>query len=75
MSVSHDAMSWAEQRALQLPPNERPPKPSRIALIICILPFPATEVRRAIKHFGDVETGIPTQCIVSSGYVHLIHCS
>jgi eukaryotic translation initiation factor 2C len=54
---------------MQLPPDQRPPKPSRIVLIICILPYPAAEIRRAVKHFGDVESGIPTQCIVSAVYV------
>ena len=65
MNVSNAAMNWAADHAMKLPPNQRPPKPKGIALIICILPFPATEIRRAVKHFGDVETGIPTQCIVS----------
>ncbi|KIM87566.1 hypothetical protein PILCRDRAFT_815121 [Piloderma croceum F 1598] len=63
MNVAHATMDWAGQQAMQLPPDQRPPKPSRIALIICILPYPAAEIRRAVKHFGDVESGIPTQCI------------
>jgi eukaryotic translation initiation factor 2C len=70
-NVENAAMTWAGQKAMQLPTNDRPPKPKRVALIICILPFPATEIRRAVKHFGDVERGIPTQCIVSSMYVYL----
>jgi eukaryotic translation initiation factor 2C len=69
MDVAHATMDWAGQQAMQLPPDQRPPKPSRIALIICILPYPAAEIRRAVKHFGDVESGIPTQCIVSAVYV------
>jgi eukaryotic translation initiation factor 2C len=68
-------MNWAGEQVSMLPPNDRPSKPSRIALVICLLPFPATEIRRAIKHFGDVETGIPTQCIVSFECVHLVECS
>jgi eukaryotic translation initiation factor 2C len=66
MNVSHAAMDWAGQQAMQLRPEDRPPKPSGTSLIICILPFPAAEIRRAVKHFGDVESGISTQCIVSA---------
>ncbi|KAJ3529107.1 hypothetical protein NM688_g7899 [Phlebia brevispora] len=32
-------------------------------LIVAILPDNATELYTAIKHFGDVEVGIPTQCM------------
>jgi hypothetical protein len=39
------------------------------ALRAYILSYPAAEIRRAVKHFGDVESGIPTQCIVSAVYV------
>jgi eukaryotic translation initiation factor 2C len=62
-------MDFAGQQARKLEPGQRPPKPDRTAIIICILPFPAVEIRRAIKHWGDVEAGIPTQCIVSFLYV------
>lgn len=34
-------------------------------LIVCVLPFPADDIRRAVKHFGDVSHGITTQCLVS----------
>jgi eukaryotic translation initiation factor 2C len=64
-------MGFAGEQAMKIPESDRPPKPSRVSLIICILPFPATEIRRAVKNFGDVETGILTQCIVSSVYVHM----
>jgi len=69
MDAAHATMDWAAQQAMQLPAEQRPPKPSGIALIVCILPYPATEIRRAVKHFGDVESGIPTQCIVSAVYI------
>jgi eukaryotic translation initiation factor 2C len=54
---------------MQLPPDQQPRKPNRIVLIICILSYPAAEIQRAVKHFGDVESGIPTQCIVSAVYI------
>ncbi|KAB5595604.1 Protein argonaute-2 [Ceratobasidium theobromae] len=37
-------------------------------LIICVLPFPATEIRTAIKQWGDCEAGVPTQCVVGKKY-------
>lgn len=37
-------------------------------LIICVLPFPATEIRTAIKRWGDCDTGVPTQCVVGKKY-------
>lgn len=43
--------------------------PDRVELIIAILEPNQKPVRTAIKRFGDVEAGIPTQCIVSlSGF-------
>jgi hypothetical protein len=43
-------------------------KPSNVELIIAILPYHATKIRRPVKHFGVVEQGIQTQCIVSNLY-------
>ena len=60
--MSH--LHWAGQQAMQLPADQLPPKPSHITLIICILPYPVAEIRRAVKNFGDVESGILTQCTV-----------
>ncbi|KAG8747556.1 hypothetical protein FRC10_000692 [Ceratobasidium sp. 414] len=37
-------------------------------LIVCVLPFPATEIRTAIKRWGDCQTGIPTQCVVGKKF-------
>jgi hypothetical protein len=34
-------------------------------LIIVILPQSAADLRAAVKQFGDVTMGVPTQCIVS----------
>jgi len=59
-------MHYAAEKALQIPPDNCPPPPANVMLIIAILPFPATSICRAVKHFGDVEEGIPMQCIVSS---------
>lgn len=39
--------------------------PDRVELIIAILDPNQKPIRMAIKRFGDVEEGIPTQCIVS----------
>ena len=64
-------MHWVGQQAMQLP-GDQPPEPSCIALIICILPYPAAEIQRAVKNFGDLESGIPTQCIVSAMYIHMV---
>ncbi|KZP04045.1 Piwi-domain-containing protein [Athelia psychrophila] len=36
-------------------------------LIVCVLPFPADDIRRAVKHFGDVSHGITTQCLLKPG--------
>ncbi|KAG9122255.1 hypothetical protein FRC07_001456 [Ceratobasidium sp. 392] len=33
-------------------------------LIVCVLPFPATEIRTAIKRWGDCQSGVPTQCVI-----------
>jgi hypothetical protein len=35
-----------------------------LLMIIVVSPFPASEIRRATKHFDDVE-GNPTQCIIT----------
>ncbi|QRV87648.1 eukaryotic translation initiation factor 2C 2 [Ceratobasidium sp. AG-Ba] len=37
-------------------------------LIVCVLPFPATEIRTAIKRWGDCQVGVPTQCVVGKKY-------
>ncbi|KAG9079096.1 CDP-diacylglycerol--glycerol-3-phosphate 3-phosphatidyltransferase, partial [Ceratobasidium sp. UAMH 11750] len=37
-------------------------------LIVCVLPFPATEIRTAIKRWGDCQAGIPTQCVVGKKF-------
>lgn len=63
-NIAVSTMDYAGQQAMQFPPAQRPPKPANVALIIAILPYPAPDIRRAVKHFGDVQEGIPTQCIV-----------
>jgi hypothetical protein len=55
---------------LQLPSvqalgSNRPKSPS---LLIVILPQTAADLRTAVKHFGDVSMGVPTQCIVRFCY-------
>lgn len=35
-------------------------------LIVVVLPEHAAELRKVVKNWGDVSTGIPTQCVVSS---------
>jgi len=62
-NIAASTMDHAGQQAMQFPPAQRPPKPANVALIIAILPYPAPDIRRAVKHFGDVQEGIPTQCI------------
>ncbi|KAF8680986.1 argonaute family [Rhizoctonia solani] len=37
-------------------------------LIVCVIPFPAPEIRAAIKRWGDCEMGVATQCVVGSKY-------
>ncbi|CUA70247.1 Protein argonaute MEL1 [Rhizoctonia solani] len=37
-------------------------------LIICVIPYPAPEIRAEIKRWGDCETGVATQCVVGSKY-------
>ncbi|CAE6435814.1 hypothetical protein ACGC1H_000833 [Rhizoctonia solani] len=37
-------------------------------LIICVIPYPAPEIRAEIKRWGDCEVGVPTQCVVGSKY-------
>jgi hypothetical protein len=37
-------------------------------LIVCILPFPATELRTSIKRWGDCEAGVATQCVVGKKF-------
>ncbi|KAG8691676.1 hypothetical protein FRC09_011559, partial [Ceratobasidium sp. 395] len=37
-------------------------------LIVCVLPFPATDLRTAIKRWGDCQTGTPTQCVVGKKF-------
>lgn len=53
-------MHHAVEKALQIPPDSCPPLSANVMLIIAILPFPATSICRAMKHFGDVKEGIPT---------------
>lgn len=36
------------------------------SLLLVVLPFPAPTVKAAVKRFGDIDTGIPTQCVVAS---------
>jgi eukaryotic translation initiation factor 2C len=62
-NIANETMHHASGEAAKIPPAERPPRPANVALIIVILPFPATQTRRDVKHFGDVEAGILTQCI------------
>ena len=57
-------MHHAAEKALQIPPDNCPPPPANVMLIIAIPLFPATSICRAMKHFGDAKEGIPTQCIV-----------
>jgi hypothetical protein len=64
-------MHHAAEDAARRPPADRPPEPAGVALIIAILPFPAPSIRWGVKHFGDVEAGISTQCIVSNIYTGL----
>lgn len=37
-------------------------------LIVCVLPFPATELRTSIKRWGDCEVGVATQCVVGKKF-------
>ncbi|CAE6439421.1 unnamed protein product [Rhizoctonia solani] len=37
-------------------------------LIVCVIPYPAPEIRAAIKRWGDCEMGVATQCVVGSKY-------
>ncbi|CEL59560.1 Protein argonaute-2 (Fragment) OS=Oryctolagus cuniculus GN=EIF2C2 PE=1 SV=2 [Rhizoctonia solani AG-1 IB] len=37
-------------------------------LIVCVIPFPAPEIRAAIKRWGDCEVGVATQCVVGTKY-------
>lgn len=41
-----------------------------LTFILVVLPFSATEIRKVVKHWGDVQQGIPTQCVVRSQF----HC-
>ncbi|KZT69027.1 Piwi-domain-containing protein [Daedalea quercina L-15889] len=41
------------------------------AIIIVLLPANAPELRRAVKHWGDVTRGIPTQCLRSGKWQKL----
>jgi hypothetical protein len=69
--IAANAMGFAKEQAAGM--NPPPPKPANVQLIITILPQSAAEIRRAVKHFGDVEYGIQTQCIVS-GIMYLPEC-
>lgn len=33
-------------------------------LVLVFLPNSATECRREVKHWGDIDTGVSTQCVV-----------
>ncbi|KAG8691771.1 hypothetical protein FRC11_010125 [Ceratobasidium sp. 423] len=37
-------------------------------LIVCVVPYPAPEIRSAIKRWGDCDMGVATQCVVGSKY-------
>jgi hypothetical protein len=63
-STSNAATSWLMT-----------PKPSHIILIICILPYPAAEIQRAVKHFGNVESGDPSSPFVDIFFVLLLFLS
>ncbi|KAI0637098.1 Piwi domain-containing protein [Trametes polyzona] len=45
---------------VHLPPGSPPPRPQ---LIVVILPESAEECRRVVKHWGDIEKHVPTQCV------------
>lgn len=46
------------QTAVQVAEYNRPP-----SLILAFLPVNAPDIRRRIKHWGDVDKGVPTQCL------------
>ena len=52
----------AAQAATQDIPNK--PRPG---LVVVILPQSAGPLRKAVKQWGDLMQGIPTQCVVSPG--------
>lgn len=39
--------------------KRRAPRP----LILVILPQTAPDIRKEVKQWGDIETGVPTQCV------------
>lgn len=56
--VPQDLLTIA-QTAVQVAEYNRPP-----SLILAFLPVNAPDIRRRIKHWGDVDKGVPTQCLV-----------
>jgi len=60
-------MDW-EVNKRSLPPTNDPQNLAVMAPIIGILPYPACWNLKSCEHFGDVESVIPTQCIVSAVY-------
>ena len=50
-------------------PNLKP------SIVIVILPQHAAEIRKAVKYWGEIRTGIPTQCVVRSSYGGSCHNS
>lgn len=52
-NVSQDLMNAGKEASFQTPPD----------LILVVLPSSAAEIRLAVKQFGDVHTGISTQCV------------
>ncbi|CAE6507468.1 unnamed protein product [Rhizoctonia solani] len=54
----HPALRGADPRSVFKAPD----------LIVCVIPYPAPEIRAAIKRWGDCEMGVATQCVVGSKY-------
>ncbi|CAE7221258.1 unnamed protein product, partial [Rhizoctonia solani] len=54
----HPLLNGADPRGLFKAPE----------LIICVIPYPAPEIRAEIKRWGDCDMGVATQCVVGSKY-------
>jgi eukaryotic translation initiation factor 2C len=67
MSAGAGALGLRSVKALG---NQAPKAPS---LLVVILPQTAADLRNAVKHFGDIVMGAPTQCIVSIRHPFLIY--
>ncbi|KAI6043075.1 Piwi domain-containing protein [Pisolithus marmoratus] len=52
-NVAQDLLNAGREASMQTPPD----------LILVVLPSSAAEIRLAVKQFGDVHTGISTQCV------------